>query len=827
MPLGPKRMFSISGRFVGIAGVVGIALLTFGYVRASASGALLQRQDSSLPAAASPQRAMLDRYCVTCHSDIQEKLPSLQTVDTSNVAADAEIFEKVVRKLRAGLMPPAGRPRPDRSTLDSFTSWLETNLDRAAAARLNPGRTEPLHRLNRAEYQNVVRDLVALEVDVTSLLPSDDASYGFDNMASVLQVNQSLMESYLSAARVISRAAIGSAVPTPTAEEFPVPVDFPQDQHVAGLPFGTRGGTLIRHNFPLDAQYVIKVDLACGPPVGDPLGKCDAGAGFADLHELEITVDGERVELFTLEPRNEIKADAVWQVRIPVKAGPREIGVAFLKLPSVDEVDGLRPRFMKPYYQNNNGLSRLQAIYQPAVVRVTIAGPIDGTGATDTPSRHRIFVCRPTNAAQETGCAKTIVSTLARRAYRRPVTDADLQGLFTFYNAGRSEGGFEAGIERALRALLVSPEFLFRAESDPAGIAPNTNYRLSDLELASRLSFFLWSSIPDDELLDVAERGRLKEPAVFERQVRRMVADPRSGALVSNFLGQWLQLRNLERKRPAEALFPNFDGSLRQAFRRETELLFQDLLRQDRPILELLTANYTFVNERLALHYGIPNVRGSHFRRVTFGADNQRRGLLGHGSVLLVTSHAIRTSPVLRGKWILQNILGVQPPAPPAFVPPFNEAQGGAKARALSVRDRMIEHRRNPVCAACHAMIDPAGFALENFDAVGRWRTHDEFYNPIEPSGALPDGTEFDGLTQFREALVSRPERFVTTITERLLTYALGRGLEYYDAPAVRRIMREAAGENYRLSALILGIAKSPPFQMRRSPAPILSASQR
>ena len=827
MPLGPKRMFSISGRFVGIAGVVGIALLTFGYVRASASGALLQRQDSSLPAAASPQRAMLDRYCVTCHSDIQEKLPSLQTVDTSNVAADAEIFEKVVRKLRAGLMPPAGRPRPDRSTLDSFTSWLETNLDRAAAARLNPGRTEPLHRLNRAEYQNVVRDLVALEVDVTSLLPSDDASYGFDNMASVLQVNQSLMESYLSAARVISRAAIGSAVPTPTAEEFPVPVDFPQDQHVAGLPFGTRGGTLIRHNFPLDAQYVIKVDLACGPPVGDPLGKCDAGAGFADLHQLEITVDGERVELFTLEPRNEIKADAVWQVRIPVKAGPREIGVAFLKLPSVDEVDGLRPRFMKPYYQNNNGLSRLQAIYQPAVVRVTITGPIDGTGATDTPSRHRIFVCRPTNAAQETGCAKTIVSTLARRAYRRPVTDADLQGLFTFYNAGRSEGGFEAGIERALRALLVSPEFLFRAESDPAGIAPNTNYRVSDLELASRLSFFLWSSIPDDELLDVAERGRLKEPAVFERQVRRMVADPRSEALVSNFLGQWLQLRNLERKRPAEALFPNFDGSLRQAFRRETELLFQDLLRQDRPILELLTANYTFVNERLALHYGIPNVRGSHFRRVTFGADNQRRGLLGHGSVLLVTSHAIRTSPVLRGKWILQNILGVQPPAPPAFVPPFNEAQGGAKARALSVRDRMIEHRRNPVCAACHAMIDPAGFALENFDAVGRWRTHDEFYNPIEPSGALPDGTEFDGLTQFREALVSRPERFVTTITERLLTYALGRGLEYYDAPAVRRIMREAAGENYRLSALILGIAKSPPFQMRRSPAPILSASQR
>ena len=827
MPLGPKRMFSISGRFVGIAGVAGIALLTFGYVRASASGALLQRQDSSLPAAASPQRAMLDRYCVTCHSDIQEKLPSLQTVDTSNVAADAEIFEKVVRKLRAGLMPPAGRPRPDRSTLDSFTSWLETNLDRAAAARLNPGRTEPLHRLNRAEYQNVVRDLVALEVDVTSLLPSDDASYGFDNMASVLQVNQSLMESYLSAARVISRAAIGSAVPTPTAEEFPVPVDFPQDQHVAGLPFGTRGGTLIRHNFPLDAQYVIKVDLACGPPVGDPLGKCDAGAGFADLHQLEITVDGERVELFTLEPRNEIKADAVWQVRIPVKAGPREIGVAFLKLPSVDEVDGLRPRFMKPYYQNNNGLSRLQAIYQPAVVRVTITGPIDGTGATDTPSRHRIFVCRPTNAAQETGCAKTIVSTLARRAYRRPVTDADLQGLFTFYNAGRSEGGFEAGIERALRALLVSPEFLFRAESDPAGIAPNTNYRVSDLELASRLSFFLWSSIPDDELLDVAERGRLKEPAVFERQVRRMVADPRSEALVSNFLGQWLQLRNLERKRPAEALFPNFDGSLRQAFRRETELLFQDLLRQDRPILELLTANYTFVNERLALHYGIPNVRGSHFRRVTFGADNQRRGLLGHGSVLLVTSHAIRTSPVLRGKWILQNILGVQPPAPPAFVPPFNEAQGGAKARALSVRDRMIEHRRNPVCAACHAMIDPAGFALENFDAVGRWRTHDEFYNPIEPSGALPDGTEFDGLTQFREALVSRPERFVTTITERLLTYALGRGLEYYDAPAVRRIMREAAGENYRLSALILGIAKSPPFQMRRSPAPILSASQR
>jgi hypothetical protein len=746
-------------------------------------------------------------------------------MDLANVAVGAEVWEKVVSKVRSGLMPPAGRPRPDGAATDAFASWLETELDRRAAARPNPGRTEAFHRLNRTEYQNAIRDLLAIDVDVTSLLPADDGSYGFDNIAGALRVNQSLIERYVSAAHKIARTAVGNAPPSLIIDEFAVSASLPQYDHVEGLPFGTRGGTLVRYNFPQDAEYVIKIALTCGPPAG--LGVCDGAAGFDDPHQLEVIVDGQRVKLFTLErrPAGTLNAEG-WHVRVPVKAGPRDVVATFVKPPSTKETEWLRQRFQRPIFLSNNINLVASTPYQPAVASVTITGPYDATGPGDTPSRRRVFMCRPTKSSEEAGCARRILSTLARRAYRRPVTNADVQSLLNFYDEGRTEGGFEAGIEAALQALLVSPEFIFRIERDPVRIAPDTNYRVSDLELASRLSFFLWSSIPDDQLLDLAVRGRLKDSAVLNLQVRRMLSDPRSDALGNNFAGQWLQLRNLEAKRPAEPLFPDFDESLRQAFRRETELFFSSIIREDQSVLNLLTADYTFINERLAKHYGVPNVKGSHFRRVAF-SDDRRRGLLGQGSVLLVTSHAIRTSPVLRGKWILINILGTPPPEPPANVPPLKENSGFEK-NARSVRDRMADHRKNPVCAACHSMIDPAGFALENFDAVGRWRDVDEASQPIEAAGVLPDGTKFGSLAEFRQALVGHPERFVRTVTERLLTYALGRGVSYFDAPAMRTIAREAAHNDYRFSSMILGVVNSVPFQMRRSapPAAGLSAAR-
>ena len=787
-------------------------------ILAAASGGVQAAGGRSQAPADSPQRALLDQYCVGCHSDIQHergRVPvSLQSADVTDVAADAELWEKVVRKLRAGVMPPAGRPRPDERTNDGLASYLETALDLAAVAAPNPGRTEAFHRLNRTEYQNAIRDLLALDLDVDALLPADDASYGFDNMAGVLKMSPTLMERYLSAAQKIARRAVGAPLLGPNVDTYELTVDSSQAERMDGLPFGTRGGTLIRYNFPRDGEYVIQALLTRRGEggVGEQI------PGFPESHDLEISLDGERLGLFTLAgvtpptgrpggqygQRDRTDLDADWNVRVPVKAGPREVAVAFLRKSSTADETLRLPFLRHPNSQRD----------EPYLASVTISGPYAASGPGDTPSRDRIFVCRPARASDEAGCAKTILSTLARRAYRRPVTDRDLEILLTFYDSGRTEGGFEAGVQMALERLLASPAFLFRIERDPTDIAPKSVYRVSDLELASRLSFFLWSSIPDDELLDVATRGELQNPTVLEQQVRRMLADARSRALVRNLFGQWLHLRNLAGVTPDQETFPDFDESLRQAFQREMELFLDSFVREDRSAIELLTADFTFVNERLALHYGIPNVKGNHFRRVTL-SDDSRRGLLGKGGILTVTAHPDRTSPVVRGKWILENILGTPPPEPPPNVPALEESNN--EGTVLSMRQAMEQHRANPVCASCHKLMDPPGFALEQFDAVGRRRTVDRTFAPIDATGALPDGTEFEGVNGLREVLVGRSEIFVTTMTEKMLTYALGRGLEYYDAPAVRTVTGDAARHNYSFSSLILGIVNSNPFQMRRS----------
>ena len=802
-----------------LTGWMGIVLAPSGHVQAAGAP---QRAAAS-PASVTAQRAIIDRYCVTCHNErtLTAGL-SLDTLHLDKVGDEAETWEKVARKLQAGVMPPAGRPRPDKASYDGLASWLETALDQASAADPNPGRTEPFHRLNRIEYQNAIRDLLALEIDVSSLLPTDDASYGFDNIAGVLKMSPTLLERYLSAAQKISRLAVGTPAPIPNIDAFRIRPDLPQDDRIDGLSFGTRGGTLIRYNFPLNGEYLIKVRLARKGTSG---GEEVDIPRFAETHELEISLDGERLQLFTLagetvsaedrgnplyQQGSRQYLDADWQVRLPVGAGPRDVQVAFLKKPSA-AVETERLPFLRPY-AGAGGDTR----YQPYVSMVTISGPFGASTSGDTPSRDRLFVCRPVSPADadESACARNILETLARRAYRRPVTDVDLEMLLAFYRDGRAEGGFDVGIQRALERLLVSPQFLLRFERDPAGIAADTNYPVSDLELASRLSFFLWSSVPDDELLDVAIRGTLHEPAVLEHQVRRMLADGRSQSLVNNFAAQWLFLRNVQALAPDLDTFPNFDQSLRQDLQRETELFVESILREDRSVLDLLTASYTFVNERLARHYGIPNVKGSHFRRITFTDDN-RRGLLGHGSILAVTAYPHRTSPVLRGKWILENLLGTPPPPPPANVPSLEDTTSDGEV--LSMRERMEQHRANPVCASCHRLMDPPGFALENFDAVGRWRDRGESFTAINSSGVLPDGTMFEGPAGLRDALLSRPERFVLTLTEKLLTYALGRGLEYYDAPAVRAITRDAARDDDRFSSVIMGIVNSMPFQMRRS----------
>lgn len=755
------------------------------------------------------ERALLDKYCVTCHN---QKLKTgglmLDKLDVAHVGDGAETWEKVVRKIHGGTMPPLGMPRPDPATLGNFALSLETALDRAAVSQPEPGRAS-LHRLNRAEYANAVRDLLDLNVDVTALLPADDESNGFDNIADVLRVSPSLLEQYLSASRTVSSLAVGDRSVGPVSQAYQVPPDLAQAEHIEGLPLGTRGGILIHQNFPLNGEYEFSAYL-----LRNIVGYM---TGLEYPHQFEITVDGVRVFLADVGGAEDNKMmdtnlglagntiDARLRVRVPVKAGPHEVGVTFVARDRSESVEPLQPFTRNLDLQDMNGI--------PILNRVQITGPFDATGSGDTPSRRRIFTCHPANRSDELPCAKKILTTLARRAYRRPVNDADLEILLNFYQKGRSRGSFDTGIETALRLLLTDPKFLYRSEPDPATVAPGAIYRVSDLELASRLSFFLWSSIPDDELLNVAAQGKLKEPVVLRQQIKRMLADPKSEALVTNFASEWLFLRNLQSVNPAGEDFPNFDENLRRAFLKETELFVGSVIREDRNVLDLLNANYTFVNERLAKHYGIPNIYGSQFRRVTV-TDDARRGLLGQGSILTVTSYPTRTSPVLRGKWILENILGTPPPPPPPNVPALKENDEGGKI--TTVRERLEEHRRNPACATCHRVMDPLGFSLDNFDAVGRWRSKEDGL-PIDASGQLADGTKINGVEDLRHALLEHPERFVSTLTEKLMTYALGRGLEYYDMPVVRGITRDAARDDDRFSSIVMGIVQSTPFEMKRA----------
>ena len=796
-----------------------LRLATFVALVAAATGQLLATSaNPQAPAghSAAPERALLERYCVTCHNDnLRTAGFSLESLDLGNISADAEAWEKVVLKLRAGMMPPAGRPRPDRETYDRLASFLETDLDRAAAASPDPGHSDALRRLNATEYGNAIRDLLALEVDVTDLLPADDSSAGFDNVG-LGGLDPGRMERYLSAAQKVSRLAMGAPVRSPVADTFIVPSDLNQEFHVEGLPFGTRGGSAVRYNFPVDAEYEIRAEL------GKSWNSNRIG-GLRKPHDVVFTLDGEPLKVLTVEPvsrrdpsalsadqysQPDRPADADLFVRIPVTAGPHVVGAAF-----VSQGSGVIERRRQPFLKVHITVGGDQRT-QPGVYSVTVTGPFDATGPGDTPSRQRIFTCRPATAGEERACAEEILSTLARRAYRRPASAADLDTLLEFYEEGRAAGDFDAGIEMALRRLLVSPEFLFRIERDPEGAAPNAAYRISDLELASRLSFFLWSSIPDDELLDVAAAGSLREPGVLEGQVRRMLADPRAEALVTNFAAQWLYLRNLPAVSPDFIVFPDFDETLRRALREETELFFDSIIREDRSVLDLLIADYTFLNERLAKHYGISNVYGSHFRRIDLPPGSPRGGLLGQGSILAVTSYATRTSPVVRGKWILENLLGTPPPPQPANVPALSEEGSDA---VLSMRERMVEHRRNPVCASCHAIMDPIGLSLENFDAIGRYRDRTAGFEPLDVAGSFPDGTTFDGSGGLRETLLDRSGQFVRTLASKLLTYSLGRAVEHHDMPAVRAIERDAADDGYRFSSLILGIVRSTPFQMRRT----------
>ena len=771
--------------------------------------------------AATDARAFLDRHCVACHNErLRTANLLLDAADVSRIGAGGDTWEKVVRKLRSGAMPPAGRRRPEPVALDSFVTWLETELDGYAADHPNPGRVAD-HRLNRFEYGNAVRDLLALEIDPVELLPADESDQGFDNIAEVLSMSPTLLGRYMFAARRISQLAVGDPGIGPAVETFNLSRGLRQDARMnEGLPYGTRGGTLIRHYFPLDGEYLVKIRL----------GRNFTNSRIRAIRtreEIDVLLDGALVTRFTIggecndgsdsphctgsgiyrtSPYH-LTADDSLEARFSASAGMHDLGVAFVRKSVLTE--GMAPTLLPPRHTSST-----YEAPRMDVDTVRLEGPFDPSGPGDTASRRRIFVCRPAGEADEEPCAREILGKLARRAYRRPVTDADVDTLLQFYRAGHDEGGFERGIQEGLARLLVSPQFLFRIERDPEQLAAGGVYRVSELELASRLSFFLWSSIPDDELLDVAAEGRLREPAVLQSQVRRMLADPRAAALARNFGGQWLHIRNLLAVDPDASAYPEFDDNLREAFQRETELFLESQMREDRPLTELLTADYSYLNERLGRFYGVRNVYGAHFRRVPL-RDPNRAGLLGHGSVLTVTSYATRTSPVVRGKYLLDNILGAPPPPPPPNVPALEDAAGDGHEPA-SIRELMATHRRSPACATCHLRMDPLGFALENFDGIGRWRETDGA-TPIDASGELPDGTAFDGPVEFREALLDRSGEFVRTFTEKLLTYALGRPVQHYDIPAVRAILRDAAPADHRWSSLVLGIVESPPFQMRRA----------
>jgi Protein of unknown function (DUF1592)/Protein of unknown function (DUF1588)/Protein of unknown function (DUF1587)/Protein of unknown function (DUF1585)/Protein of unknown function (DUF1595)/Cytochrome C oxidase, cbb3-type, subunit III len=760
------------------------------------------------PDAPSAQQAVIAKYCITCHSSkLRTGGLSLQDVDLNNVPAAAETWEKVIRKLRTGSMPPQGMPRPDTASVQNLASFLEISLDRAATAKPNPGHAA-MHRLNRSEYANAIHDLLALDVDATALLPPDDESSGFDNIADVLRMSPSLMERYLSASWNISRQAVGNMNIAAETATYRVRPDLSQDQHIEGLPLGTRGGILVRHYAPLDAEYLIKLRLW--------RNTFDLMRGMEDAHQIEISVDGKQVRLVTAGGHDEFlrmtanpgtfgaELDKQLTVRLPLKAGAHVITASTI-LRSHAEKDDL----IKPFLRTT--VDGLDIMGDPSVDRLTVQGPLDPTGPGQTPSRAKIFVCTPQSDKDDLPCARKIIAALLRRAYRRPIQDGDLETPLSFYQRRRNgKGSFDAGIESSLQLILSSPEFLFRFEPDPSGLPVDAAYQLSDLALASRLSFFLWSSPPDEELLKVASEGKLHQHAVLQQQVTRMLADDRADALVDNFAEQWLFLRNLKNSSPDPQIFPDFDDNLRQAMREETKLFFRSMVREDRSVMDLLNADYTFVNERLARHYGIPNVYGSQFRRVTLASD-ARRGLLGQGSILTVTSYPNRTSPVQRGKWILTNLLGIPPTPPPPNVPALKENGDG---KPLSLRERMEQHRADAVCSGCHKVMDPIGFALENFDGVGQWRIQDDG-SPIDPSGTLYNGAKVDGPVALRNMLADHPDVFAGVMTEKLLTYALGRGVEYYDMPAVRKIVQQAQSNNLRFSSLVLGTVESVPFEMK------------
>jgi hypothetical protein len=773
------------------------------------SAALVSGQSGQLsrqPAAqdVSVQRKLIDQYCVGCHNERSKTANlMLDQLDLSHLADHAEVGEKVVRKLRAGMMPPSGRPRPDAASMEALIVWMENELDRNSVQHLPP---PGLHRLNRTEYANAIRDLLGLEVDATRFLPSDDSTHGFDNQAGALTMSPALMEAYLSAAGKISRLAIGD-VSAPTQTVFEVPPDTAQNYHIEGLPFGTRGGLLREYEFPADGEYTFRVKGVTG--------YFQAVLGQIKGEQLEVIVDGEQVKLFDWD-REISNTTGVGKAtpRIPIKAGLHTVGVTFL---ATNDIPG--SELNRPFQRTMNTPGTIPGYqFYPHVGQVTIEGPYGNTGAKDTPSRQKIFVCNPASTRDEAACARTILSTLVKHAYRRPATQADLDLLTPFYQMGRKEGGsFDQGIESALQRILADVEFVYRGEPEPAAVAAGKSYRISDLALASRLSFFLWSSIPDDELIDLASQGKLKDPNVLQQQVQRMLKDQRAEALVENFTGQWLTVRSLKTSEPVVNLFPDFDDNLRDAFEREIELFFGSVVHENRSVLDLLTADYTFVNERLAKHYGIPNLYGPQFRRVTLGPQmDMRRGLLGKGALLTLTSQAARTSPVYRGKWFLQTFLGVSPPDPPPNVNTTlkeKPADATGNAKTPTMREIMEAHHTNPTCNTCHQIFEPIGLAMENFDAVGAWRTIDEGL-PIDTKGKLVDGTDVDGVGSLRDLLVRRSDTFARVVTEKLMTYALGRGVEYEDMPLLRSIVRDSARDKYKFSDLVMGIVKSPAFQM-------------
>jgi Protein of unknown function (DUF1592)/Protein of unknown function (DUF1588)/Protein of unknown function (DUF1587)/Protein of unknown function (DUF1585)/Protein of unknown function (DUF1595) len=753
--------------------------------------------------------ALVEEYCTKCHNfdDFSGGI-SLEGFGAHNVAENAEVGEKVVKRLRAGMMPPVGEPRPDFATMDKLVESLEHGIDsQASVAGLHlpaPG----LHRLNRTEYSNAVRDLLGLNVDATKFLPSDDSSFGFDNMAGTLTTSPALMEAYLGAAGDIARLAIGTET-APTLAVFDAPHDTSQNEYVEGLPFGTRGGMLIEHEFPADGEYIFTVKGMTGyftRVLGNVTGE-----------KLEVTVDGERVYLYDWDGEiGNTEGNGGKTPAIPIKAGFHKIGVTFIATSDLPDT-GLNKAFVRT--MNSPGAISGYTFY-PHVGQVFIEGPFNGQQPTATPSRAKVFECYPQAAAEEAACARQIITTLTTKAFRRPVSQNDLDVLLAFFRNGREAGGnFDAGIEAALQRVLADPEFIYRSEIEPADVAPGEPYRISDLELASRLSFFLWSSIPDEELIRLGAEEKLHDPEVLKGQVERMIADPRSQALVENFTGQWLNVRGISASEPVVDLFPNFDSTLREAFRREIEMFFASIIEEDRSVLDLLTADYTFLNERLAKHYGIPNVYGPQFRRVSLDAEHDvRRGLLGKGALLTITSEAARTSPVKRGKWFLETFFGVSPPDPPPGVETNVDQKPGEKPTTL--RARLEAHRTNPTCSTCHKMFEPMGFAMENFDATGQWRLLDSG-NPIDPHGTITDGTELSGITSLRDLTVRKKDMFAEVVVEKLLTYATGRGIEYQDMPLVRAITREAAEHDYKFSSIVMQVVESPVFMMNMKTADV------